>query len=194
MPETNSLTYRGYAVQDLAERCSFEEVAWLLWYGDLPTRAQLAAFIGEERARRRLSADLMALVRLFPRGAHPMDAIRTGVSFLGMEDPDTWAADGVANLRKGLDMLAKAPAIVAAAHRLRRGQEPIAPRDDLGFSANFFHMVFGGVPAPEIVKAFDVSLILYGGSTGSTPPRSPRAWSRPRCPTSTARSWPRSRR
>jgi 2-methylcitrate synthase len=83
------------------------------------------------------------------------------VSFLGMEDPDTWAADGAANLRKGLDMLAKAPTIVAAAHRLRRGLEPIPPRDDLGFSANFFRMVFGDVPAPEIVKAFDVSLILY---------------------------------
>lgn len=161
MPETNSLTYRGYPVQDLAEYCSFEEVAFLLLHGELPDARELAEFEREERAARALSPALVDLVRRFPRNAHPMDALRTGVSFLGMEAPVTPFGDRKADMAKAVDMLAKAPTLVAYAHRLRRGQEPIPPRDDLGLSANFFHMVFGEVPDPVVVKAFDVSLILY---------------------------------
>jgi len=160
-PETNSLIYRGYAVQDLCRHCSFEEVAYLMWNGELPNRAELDAFTRQERGQRGLSDDLMQVIRRFPKSAHPMDTVRTGVSFLGMEDQDTWNNDPADNYRKSVAILARTPTIVAADYRIRKGEEPIAPRDDLSFAENFFHMCFGKVPDPEIVKAFDVSLILY---------------------------------
>ncbi len=165
MPETNSLTYRGYAVQDLCEEASFDETAYLLWNGELPTAAQLAAFQAEEKANRALSPALLRVLRDFPRDAHPMDAIRTAVSFMGMEDPDTADVGEAAQRRKAMRLLAKIPTAVAAAHRLGKGQEPIAPDPALPFCENFFHMVFGQVPQPEVIKAFDVSMILYAEHT-----------------------------
>ena len=165
MPETNSLTYRGYAVQDLCEQSNFEEVAWLLWNGELPNAAQLAAFQQEERANRALSPALLRVLREFPRDAHPMDMIRTAISFMGMEDPETADVSDAAQRRKSLRIFAKAPTAVAAAHRLSKGMEPIAPDASLPFCENFFHMVFGRVPAKEVIKAFDVSMILYAEHT-----------------------------
>ncbi|MFL1462362.1 bifunctional 2-methylcitrate synthase/citrate synthase [Roseococcus sp. DSY-14] len=165
MPETNSLTYRGYAVQDLCEEASFDETAFLLWNGELPTKAQLSAFQAEEKANRALSPALLRVLREFPRDAHPMDAIRTAVSFMGMEDPDTADVGEAAQRRKAMRLLAKIPVAVAAAHRLSKGQEPIAPDASLPFCENFFHMVFGKVPQPEVIKAFDVSMILYAEHT-----------------------------
>ena len=155
------LIYRGYNVCDLAENCSFEEVVYLLWHGELPTASQLAAFQQEERKHRSISPALLEVIRHFPKNAHPMDTVRTGVSFLGLEDPAEHSIDREFNLRRALTLLAKAPTIVANDYRIRKGKEPIAPRADLSFSENFFYMCFGEVPAPEIVKAFDVSLILY---------------------------------
>ncbi len=161
MPEINALVYSGYPVQELAEHCSFEEVAWLIWHGELPDAKQLAAFQNEERNQRELTAPLLDVLRRCPRTAHPMDVLRTGVSFLGMEDaaPDKQVA--ATNLKRSVAMLAKIPTMTAAFYRLRKGQEVIAPRRDLGFSENFFHMSLGTVPAREVVKAFDVSLVLY---------------------------------
>lgn len=161
MPEINSLVYHGYPVQELAELCSFEEVAWLIWHGELPDAKQLAEFQSVERAQRGISEDLLAVIRKIPRTAHPMDALRTAASFLGTEDAEMDKTDAAANLKRSIAMLAKIPAMVAAFYRLRKGQEFIPPRKDIGFSENFFHMVFGKVPAPEVVKAFDVSLVLY---------------------------------
>ncbi len=162
MPEINSLVYRGYPVQELAEHCSFEEVAWLIWHGELPNAKQLAEFQKAERSQRAISKDLLAVIQKTPRTAHPMDALRTAVSFLGMEDAGLATKSDVAtNLQRSIAMLAKIPTMVAAFYRLRKGQEFIAPRVDMGFAGNFIHMVFGKVPAPEVVKAFDVSLILY---------------------------------
>jgi 2-methylcitrate synthase/citrate synthase II len=165
MPETNSLTYRGYAVQDLCEAASFDEVAYLLWNGELPTAAELAAFQAEEKAARGLSPALLAVLRAFPREAHPMDAIRTAVSFMGMEDPETADISEAAQRRKAMRLLAKIPCAVAATNRLSKGLEPIAPDPKLPFCENFFHMVFGKVPQPEVIKAFDVSMILYAEHT-----------------------------
>lgn len=161
MPEINALVYYGYQVQELAEQCSFEEVAWLVWHGELPNAKQLAEFQAEERSQRDLSADVLAVLRRCPREAHPMDVLRTGVSFLGMEDKEMAKQDAQTNLQRSIGLLAKIPTMVAAFYRLRKGQEVIPPRRDTGFSENFFHMVFGKVPAPEVVKAFDVSLVLY---------------------------------
>ncbi len=161
MPETNSLTYRGYAVQDLATQCRFEETAYLIWNGELPTKAQLEEFIALEKSQRGLSDDLLAVMRKFPKGAHPMATLRTAVSFLGIEDKeiDDHATDKL--YERSIRMFAKIPQIVATDFRLRNGKEPIAPNNDLGFSENFFHMCFGEVPAPEVVKCFDISMTLY---------------------------------
>ena len=161
MPEINALVYRGYPVQELAEHCSFEEVAWLIWHGELPNARELAAFETEERNLRALSDDLLAILKKLPRTAHPMDVLRTTVSFLGMEDREPENESPEKNLQRSVALLARIPTIVAAFTRLRKGHEPIAPRRDVGIAANFFHMCFGSVPAPEFVRAFDVSLILY---------------------------------
>lgn len=161
VPETNSLTYRGYAVQDLAANCSFEEVAYLLWHDDLPRPEQLAAFQQRERAQRLAGRSLLSLVTKLPDTCHPMDVVRTAISYLGAEDPGEEDNSAAANRAKALRMMAVLPTIVAADFRRRHGNEPIAPRDDLGFAANFLNMCFGDVPGAEIVKAFEVSLILY---------------------------------
>ncbi len=161
MPEINSLTYRGYKVQDLATACRFEETAYLIWNGDLPTQSQLDAFNAAEKKERGLSADLLDVMGKFNKRAHPMDTLRTAVSFLGQEDDTTDDSSPEGLMAKSIRMYAKIPEIVAADFRLRNGKKPIPPTDDLAFSENFFHMCFGEVPAPEIIKCFDVSMTLY---------------------------------
>lgn len=161
VPETNSLTYRGYAVQDLAAHCSFEQVAYLLWNGEIPSVQQLESFTQRERALRRADRSLLSLVTKMPDNCHPMDVVRTAISYLGAEDPAEDDSSPQANLQKALRMTAVLPTIVAADHRRRRGLDPIAPHSHLGFAENFLNMCFGKVPEPEIVKAFEVSLILY---------------------------------
>ena len=161
MPETNSLTYRGYAVQDLAENCTFEEVAYLLWNGELPTRRELTAFHKAERAERKISSKLKRVIAEFPKRSHPMDTIRTAVSFMGLEDRETADISEPATRRKAMRLLARIPTAIAADYRNRHGKRAISPRDDLSFAENFFHMCFNKVPPKEVVRAFDVSLILY---------------------------------
>src|SRR5271167_587437 len=121
VPETNSLTYRGYPVQDLAAHCSFEQVAYLLWHGELPTDAQLALFNQRERASRRLDRSMSLLAKL-PDNCHPMDVVRTAISYLGAEDPEEDDSAEAANFAKSLRMFAVLPTIVAADMRRRRGQ------------------------------------------------------------------------
>ncbi|RJO78853.1 bifunctional 2-methylcitrate synthase/citrate synthase [Nocardia panacis] len=161
VPETNSLTYRGYAVQDLAANCTFEQVAYLLWYGELPSRFELERFCQQERASRRADRSLLTLVAKLPENCHPMDVVRTAISYLGAEDPAEEDHSPQANRAKALRMMAVLPTIVAADQRRRRGLDPIAPHSHMGFAENFLNMCFGKVPAPELVKAFEVSLILY---------------------------------
>jgi len=161
LPEEKSLYYRGYPVHELAEQCEFEEVAYLLLYGELPTAAQLAEFCAQERAERNLSPELQEVIQRYPMTAHPMDAVRTGVSFLGMEPEFAGADDAKSAVRKGIGLLAKIPTLIAAFQRHRRGQDFIAPRDDLSLAANFFHMCHYRVPDAEVVKAFDGALTLY---------------------------------
>jgi 2-methylcitrate synthase/citrate synthase II len=159
--ESNSLTYFGYPVQELAEFCRFEEVAYLLWHGELPTAEQLKLFEADERAQREISAPLMTVLKQFRPDAHPMDTLRTAVSFLGVDDV-TWSDQTRAgNLKKSMGLLAKIPTIIAADFRLRKGQAVIAPRTDLTIAENFFYMCFGEVPQKEIVKCFDASLTFY---------------------------------
>ncbi|MEY4616081.1 MAG: hypothetical protein RJB66_1041 [Pseudomonadota bacterium] len=160
-PDTNSLIYRGYPVQDLAENCRFEEVAYLMYKGELPNEQQLKEFENLERGYRSLSEDNLKVIKLLPKACHPMDSIRTGVSFLGCEDTRTWANDPATNFDKAVRLLAKIPLMVAADYRFKKGLEYIAPQKELSLSENFFNMCFGKIPDAKIVKAFDVSLILY---------------------------------
>lgn len=158
-PETNSLIYRGYPVQDLADHCRFEEVAYLMYHGELPNQAQLSQFTQLEREYRNVSAENLKVMELLPKNCHPMDAIRTGVSFLGTEDERIW--DKNSNLDKAMRLLAKIPTLVAANYRYKKGLTPISPDKNLAFAENFFWMCFGSVPDAKVVKAFDASLTLY---------------------------------
>jgi len=161
MPDINSLTYRGYAVQDLAKQCKFEQVAYLLLNGELPNSEQIAKFEQEERSNRKISENLKNIIKNYPKNAHPMDTTRTSVSHMGLEDPDTADNSVTANMRKSMRLLAQISTAVAANFRVRKGQEIIEPDPKLGFCENFFNMCFGTIPSPEVVKAFDVSMTLY---------------------------------
>jgi citrate synthase len=159
MPETNSLTYRGYTVQDLAAHCSFEQVAHLLWRGELPTDGGLALFCQRERASRRVDRSMLSLLARLPDNCHPMDVVRTAISYLGAEDPEE--DNESANRAKAPRMMAVLPTIVAIDMRRRRGLAPIPPHSGLGYAENFLRMCFGEVFEPEIVSAFEQSMILY---------------------------------
>jgi 2-methylcitrate synthase len=161
MPEINSLTYRGYAAQDLCAKCKFEEVAYLILNGELPNKKQLKNFEKQERNERKLSKTLLEDIKRFPKKAHPMDVARTSVSIMGLEDKETKDNSPKANMRKVMRIFAKTPVALAAFYRARKGKKIIPPKKNLSFSENFFHMCFGKVPNKDIVKAFDVSLILY---------------------------------
>ena len=161
MPEINSLTYRGYTVQELCDKCSFEEVAYLIINGKLPNKKQLKKFIKEERSNRKLSNQILKDIEKMPKKAHPMDVVRTAVSLMALEDKETMNNSLEANMRKAMRIFSKTPSAVAAFFRVRKGKKIITPKKNLSFSENFFHMCFGRVPNKEIVKAFDVSLILY---------------------------------
>ena len=161
MPEINSLTYRGYAAQDLCAKCKFEEVAYLILNGELPSKKQLKAFEKIERKNRKLSKTLLDDLKKIPKKAHPMDVARTAVSIMGLEDKETRDNSPKANMRKAMRIFSKTPVALAAFYRARKGKKIIPPKKNLSFSENFFHMCFGKVPNKDIVKAFDVSLILY---------------------------------
>ena len=161
MPDINSLTYRGYAVQDLCEKCNFEEVAYLVLNGDLPTKNELKKFKKQLQENRNITINLREIVKHMPKRAHPMDVSRTIVSVLGLEDKETTNNSPSANMRKAIRIFAKTPTAIAAFFRARKGKNVIPPKKNLSFAENFFYMCFGKVPSKDIVKAFDVSLILY---------------------------------
>lgn len=166
-PETNSLLYRGYPVQELAATQPFEAVAYLLWHGELPDADQLAEFRATERAGRALADDVKTVIDLVPLDAHPMDELRTAVSLIGARDTAgsgsvlDAGASPEENLARSVRLFAALPAVVAYGQRRRRGLAPVEPRDDLGYSANFLWMTFGEVPDPVVVDAFNRSMILY---------------------------------
>lgn len=161
MPEINSLVYRGYPVQDLAENCRFEEVAYLLLHEDLPNQQELKAFEEKERSLREIGPDLIEVIKRIPATSHPMDSIRTAVSFIGCSAEGHWDHEGQQKYDRAVDLLAKIPTCVAADFRFKKGLEFIPPKKDLSIAENFFHMCFGEIPSEQVVKAFDVSLTLY---------------------------------
>lgn len=166
-PETNSLLYRGYPVQELAETQPFEAVAYLLWHGELPTSDDLEHLRRTEREHRALADSVRAAIDLLPHDAHPMDEVRTAVSAIGAIDlagsGSVLDATGSAeeNLARSVRLFAALPAIVAYGQRRRRGEELVEPRDDLDYAANFLWMTFGEDPDEIVIDAFNQSMILY---------------------------------
>lgn len=154
------LEYRGIAVETLAVESSFEETAWLLLKGELPTQRELADFDNLLRQHRRIKYKLKDLIKTLPETGHPMDALQAGVAALGMFYP-TGVQDDATNWLAVVRILAKIPTIVAAFHRLRHGNEAIEPRRDLDHAANFYWMLFEREPTPAVRKVLDACLILH---------------------------------
>ncbi|HTU89434.1 MAG TPA: citrate/2-methylcitrate synthase [Gemmataceae bacterium] len=155
------LRYRGYPVTELAEKATFDEVAYLLLYGELPAVAQLADFQKRIATARCLPGPLINLLGAIPLGTSSMDVLRSAVSILAHYDADTADSSRAANLRKAERLLGEIPAAIAVHYRLSKGEQPIAARSDLGHAANFLYMLRGKEPSAADARALDVSLILY---------------------------------
>jgi len=156
------LAYRGYPVIELvAAQATFEEVAYLLLHGDLPSKSQLNDFLKRLAASRQVPAPLCDLFKALPKDTPPMDALRSAVSILAHFDPETADDSAAANLRKAERLLAQIPVAIAAQFRISQGQAPVPARADLGDAANFLYMLRGKEAPPAHVCALDVSLILY---------------------------------
>jgi citrate synthase len=159
------LEYRGIAVETLARESCFEETAWLLLKGDLPTQKQLADFDDQLRHHRRLKYKIIDLLKCLPETGHPMDALQAGVAALGMFYPARDVSDARSNWDSVVRLIAKLPTIVAAFHRMRHGDNAIPPRDDLAHAANFYYMLTEEEPSPAVTKVLDACLVLHAEHT-----------------------------
>ena len=163
--DAGELVYRGYTIEDLANGASYEEVLYLLWHGHLPDRSELEPFAAEMRSEREVDDAVLATVRSMAEAdENPMAALRTAVSMLSSTDPapdDAEPTDEAVNLATGRRITAKIPTIVAAFTRIRNGQEPVSPREELGHAANFLYMLNGEVPDDVMADVFDQALVLH---------------------------------
>ena len=159
--QKGELFYRGYDIHDLAENATFEEVAYMLWLGQLPTRSELQEFKARLAAHSALPEPLRMMLPNFPKDATPMEVLRTATSALSMFDPVANETDSFEqNLTKAIRLTAAFPTILAAFDRTRDGLEPIEPDPELGFAANFLYMLHGVKPDKDSVRALDVYLVL----------------------------------
>jgi citrate synthase len=158
--ENGALLYRGYHIDELASNASFEEVVYLLWHDKLPNQKELDGLNERLAVRRALNEDHLRLIQSMPRSAFPMSVCRTGVSQIGLYDPEKLTFDKETSLLKADDILSKMPTIMATFDRLRRGLKPIPPREDLSHAANFLWMLNGKEPSSEAEKALDLYLVL----------------------------------
>ena len=154
------LLYRGYNIDDLSEKSTFEETIYLLMYDKLPTQAELDEFDRELKANRNLPEEVLQVIEL-TKTAHPMDVLRTAVSVLATFEPEVNDNSQEATLRKGVKLTAQAPTIVATHARIREGKDPIAPDNSLSHAANFLYMLFGEKPLPEDARLIDKDFILH---------------------------------
>jgi citrate synthase len=155
------LAYVGYDIDELARLASFEEVAYLLWHGELPKAPPLDGLTVQLTAAREVPGDVVQAFRLMPKDTDPMRALQAAVALLGMRDPDATDNSHAANVRKAVRLTAQLATVICAHHRIRSGQEPVTPAAGLGHAANFLYMLTGQRPGPAAVKAFDASLTLY---------------------------------
>ncbi len=159
------LIYRGYRIEELAERSSFLETAHLLLQGSLPTVDQLQAFTRELLASRQLAPFILESLRRWPTTAHPMDVLQAAVPMLGMDDPDLHEETRDANVRKATRLISRIPLVVAAWHRIRQGLEPLLPDPALDQAANFLWMLHGVRPDLETAHDLDICLVLHADHT-----------------------------
>jgi len=166
--EAGKLIYRGYSIHDLAQHSTFEEVCYLLWFGKLPTRAELEDIDARLKQARALPPPIVDIIRLVQNG-HPMDILRTAVSASAAYDPDVGDGSTEANIRKAISLTAQVSTIIATLERIRKGKEPVSPDPSLSHAANFLYMLHGERPDPEAAKAIDLDLILHAehGSNAS---------------------------
>lgn len=160
----SGLRYRGYAIEDLAAGASFEEVAYLLLFGTLPTQLQVTRFAEQVAEASVLPNAAQELIRHAPPDAHPMDVLRTGVSVLGMTDPDGSASSRDANLRKATRLLAQIPLLIASAYRQRQGKQPIRCKTGGGYADHLLFLLTergGDDTARAMARLLNVSLVLY---------------------------------
>lgn len=155
------LVYRGYDVADLAAHSTFEEVAYLLWYGRLPGKIEYDVFLDGFTGSTELPLETVMILRMFPKAATPMEVLRTAVSSLGHWDPDSGNTRLDACLRKAQRITERLPLLVTSHQRLRLGLEPIQPKRGKSIAYNFLYTLSGNEPDPEMVRAFDVALILH---------------------------------
>jgi citrate synthase len=155
------LVYRGYDAIDLAEKSTFEEVAYLLWFGCLPRETEFKAFLDGFTGSMSLPLETVMILRMFPKSATPMEVIRTAVSSLGHWDPDSGNTRLDACLRKAQRLTLRIPLLIAAHQRLREGKEPIKPIPGHGIAYNFLYTLQGKEPEALIERAFDVALMLH---------------------------------
>ena len=167
--QVGKLLYRGYNIHDLAEKSTFEEIVYLLLYGDLPTKSQLEEVDATLRESRSLPPEVVQVLELV-KDSHPMDALRTSVSALGGFDPECDDNSVEATRRKGIRITAQVPTLVTAHNRIRQGLDPIAPDKDLNHAGNFLYMLFGEKPQEEEMKLMDVDFIIHAehGSNASS--------------------------
>ena len=163
------LLYRGYSIHDLAQRSTFEETCYLIFQGELPTRAQLADFEAELKAARTLPEAAYEIISAV-KAAHPMDVLRTVVSALAAFDPEVADKSPAATLRKGVRLTSQAPLIVAAHEHIRNGRQPVAADPRLGHAANFLYMLKGKAPSSDAARLMDTDMILHAehGSNASS--------------------------
>ena len=155
------LAYCGYDINDLARRATFEEVCYLLWYGELPGRGQIDQLTVSLVAARAIPAQLGDAFRVMPKDTDPNRVLQAAVAMLGMFDPDANDNSHAANVRKAIRLTSQMATAICAHHRARNGQAPVPPAPDLGHAANFLYMLTGRRPTPVTTKAFDASLTLY---------------------------------
>jgi citrate synthase len=163
------LEYRGIDIEQLAENASFEETAWLLLYGKLPTAAELSGFKHELNHHRRIKFRIRDMMKCFPESAHPMDSLQSTIAALGMFYPFPKSLIGKLDEKTVhqvcVNLIAKMPTLVAAHARMRHGDDPIAPRDDLSHAANFFYMLTGDEPDALTERIIDVALVVHAEHT-----------------------------
>jgi citrate synthase len=159
--KTGKLVYRGYLVKDIAQKITFEEVAYLLLYEKLPVANELEDFKKMLQKEREIPSGLIQMLKNSSKKALPMDILRTCISMFSHDDHDASDLSREAEMRMGVRLIAKIPLIVAAWDRIRKGKEPVAPLLDLGHAANFLYMMTGNVPDDELVSFFDTALVLH---------------------------------
>jgi citrate synthase len=159
--EQGVLAYRGIDIHELADRSNFEETCYLLWFGRLPSRAELVDLRGRLAAERQIDPAIIQLLRNAPKTALPMDVLRTAVSALAFYDPDEKSNDHDANIRKAIRLTSQIVVIVAAYDRIRKGKPLVEADRSLSHAANFLLQLTGNRPSPTAEKALDIALILH---------------------------------